>query len=108
MTIDEASQFFASLDTQAQIRLLAAFGFELTVRARGTYGVDGEDVTDPVTLRRVNEVLHRVVGHLSKLLGGDPARYPDDVIVRIMLDERDPRMHAELEAALQRAIKYAA
>jgi hypothetical protein len=101
MTLDEIVVAYAALPTDRQIRLLAEYASRLTVIARGTYVPGTEDIADPRRLRMLNEVQHRVTGHLCKLLAHDAGRYPDDVIVRTMIDGDD----AELLAAVEEAMK---
>jgi hypothetical protein len=101
MTLDEIVVAYAALPTDRQIRLLADYASRLTIIARGTYVRGAEDIADPRRLRMFNEVQHRVTGHLCKLLAHDARRYPDDVIVRNMIDGDDAELLAAFEAAMQ-------
>ncbi len=66
------------------------------------FGCDDEDaVADPCRLRRMNEIQHRVTGHLLHLLQSNPERYPDDVLMSIILDDSD----SELMWAFKQALK---
>ena len=69
-TFEGTDQFSLMSDTQ-QIRFLAHYAHELTVVSRGTYEVGTEDLADPRRLRHFNEVQHRVVGDIVKLLAKD-------------------------------------
>ena len=101
MTIEEAIAAYSHLTSDQQVRVIARYAHELTVIARGTYVPGTENIADPYRLRMLNEVQHRVTGHLRHLLENDPKRYPDDVIVRIIVADDDP----ELLAGLGRAIR---
>jgi hypothetical protein len=80
----DAKQRFRSLDAASQARVLARIAQMLTVEARESYEVGTDGVTDPVALRRSNEVMHRITSQISALLEGDEKRFPDDVILRII------------------------
>lgn len=62
--------------------------YELTLVARDSYEVGGDGLTNPQRVRRINEVQHRVGAYLVALTRDNPNRYPDDVIVRIILEHR--------------------
>lgn len=74
-----------SLDDQA--RLLALFLQAMTVYSREAYPEVSPDYSAQErfeSLREINEIQHRVSGHLAKLLLGDSARYPDQVLCQIV------------------------
>ena len=58
----------------------------MTILARNTYAVEEEGLTNPSRLRLINETLHRVTGALLALCKKDAKRYPDDILVRILLE----------------------
>ena len=101
MTTFEGTDQFSSMSDAQQIRFLAHYAHKLTVVSRGTYEVSTEDLADPRRLRHFNEVQHRVVGHIVKLLAKDTKGYPDDVLVKIMLNESEPPLLACFERALE-------
>lgn len=102
MTRDEAIAAYSSLPAIEQLRLLAEYAHDLTVIARGTYVPQSEDIADPRRLRLLNEVQHRVTGHMRHLISGNTKRYPDDVIVRIIIAEDDAELLCGFEAAVRR------
>jgi len=102
MTPDELVAAFSSLSATDQWRVLAEYAHGLTVIARGTYVPQTEDVADPRRLRMLNEVQHRVIGHLQKLISGSAERYSDDAIVRIIIGEDDAELLTLLETAVKR------
>jgi hypothetical protein len=89
MTVDEAISAFSSYSAEEKKEFLAQLSYELTVVARGCYEVGTEGLAEPQRLRRVNEVQHRVSAFLWALLRDDPRRYPDDVLLRIVLEQPD-------------------
>ena len=101
MTPDEAVAAYSELPPSAQLRVLAAYAHGLTVIARGTYIPETEDIADPRRLRLLNEVQHRVTGHMYHLISGDTKRDPDDAIVRIIIAEDDAELLSGFEAAIR-------
>src|ERR1043165_2878293 len=89
MTVDEAISTFSSYSAEEKKEFLAQLSYELTVVARGCYEVETEGLAEPQRLRRINEVQHRVSAFLWALLRDDPRRYPDDVLIRIILEQPD-------------------
>jgi hypothetical protein len=70
MTQDDALAQFSALSDIARIEILAGFGHEVTVIARGTYVAGTEEVADPPQLRRANELLHRVLACIGAIARG--------------------------------------
>ena len=87
MTVDEAIAAFSSYSAEEKREFLAQLMYELTVVARGCYEVGTERLTEPERMRRINEVQHRVGAFLWAMLRNDPKRYPDDILVRIVLEQ---------------------
>ncbi len=103
--IPDAIAAFSALETEGQARFLARFAHNLTVAARDAYVAGGYGLTDPARVRAINEVQHRVTGHLRMLLEDDPKRYPDDVLVRMFLEgNRDPYLDWQIFVAFDRAM----
>lgn len=103
MTVDEAIPVFLSYSAEEKREFIAQLSYELTVVARGCYEVETEDLTDPRRLRRINEVQHRVSAFLWAMLRDDPQRYPDDVLIRIVLEQPgDEILGRELRATFAR------
>ena len=50
----------------------------------------------------MNEIQHRVTGHMRSLIAGNSKRYPDDVIVPIIIADDDPELLKGFEAAVMR------
>ena len=94
---------FGSSGKEVQLRLLARFGHNLTVEARDTYVPQTDQVHTPSRLRAINEIQHRVLGHIYSLLINSEQRYPDEVIVKIMLEHDDHQLRAQTSRAFEEA-----
>ena len=88
-TIEEAVAAFASRTTAEQQELLAHLSHELTLLMRDTYEAGQDGLTDAPRARRINEIQHRVSAHLLKLMSDDKQRYPDDILMQIILNHPD-------------------
>jgi hypothetical protein len=100
-------QLFSSLSTNDQIRFLARFGWELTIAGRDTYVPQTEALRYPARLRAINEVQHRILAHIYALASSDSRRYPDDVLVAIVLDENgDRELNEQIRHAFDRAAEF--
>jgi hypothetical protein len=96
MTREDAIRKFSALSQDRQIAALASFGYEITLDARGTYVPGADGVEDPPQLRRLAEVLHRVLSHICHLAQGHKERYPDDVIISILWEAAPQHMQRAL------------
>jgi len=96
---------FATLSCEEQARTLARLAYELTIVAREAYEVGSLGVSSPAKLRVINEIQHRVTSFLTALLTHDPFRYPDDVLVKIVLEHpSDLMFQQQLATAFERAL----
>ncbi|HEY0080735.1 MAG TPA: hypothetical protein VGB73_19180 [Pyrinomonadaceae bacterium] len=89
MTADEAIPVFSSYSRSEKEEFLAQLMYELTLVARASYEAGGDGLTELQRVRRINEVQHRISAFLLALLRDEPQRYPDDVLVRIILEQPD-------------------
>jgi hypothetical protein len=105
MEYDEVTLRFQQLPSSKQVSVLAAFGFNLTIVARDTYVVGELGIHAPERLRAINEIQHRVLAHILALATEDDRRYPDDVLLSILLDHADEQLRARTLWALEDAIK---
>ena len=94
---------FSALRPDQQATVLAKFGHELTIAARDTYVVGAPGLTAPDRLRAINETQHRVLGHIDALLTNRRDRYPDDVIIGILLTHEDESLRAQAKMSLDRS-----
>ena len=105
MRVQEALPFYGRLSAALQAQLLVRFGYELTLRARETYVVGGDDLVDPILMRRCNELTHRVLDHSDALLAGRLERRPDEVTVRMLLEPGLGRIQEIAVGAFDAAVK---
>jgi hypothetical protein len=89
MTVDDAINVFVSYSSEDKKEFLAHLIYDLTVVARDSYAVEDDGLSNPQRVRIINEVQHRVSAFLWALLRNDPQRYPDDILVRIILEHPD-------------------
>lgn len=89
MTISSIEDIFVHESEQEKVEFLLELAHAMTIIARDSYEVDGEGLTDQQRLRRINEIQHRITGHLLALARPDTPRYPDDVLIRIIFDQAD-------------------
>src|SRR5690348_7573044 len=102
---EQAITFFSSLNTAEQVRFLAHFSFHLTIAARDTYTVQGAGLTDPERMRAINEIQHRVCGHIVALLDNHQERYPDSTLVNILLEHGSVKLRSDASWAFEQAIE---
>ena len=103
MNVHQAIARFCTYSPQEKIDLLVHFAHALTVLARDTYVVEGEGVTQPTRLRRLTEVQHRLLGGLIALMKQEAQRYPDEVLVRLLLEHPEDQ---DLQRQLQEAFHH--
>lgn len=74
------------LTGERRLRWLAQLAFALTVFSRDTYAVGESGLTDPVRMRRFNELAHRVASQLRNELDG-AVGLPDDAFLGMVSEE---------------------
>jgi hypothetical protein len=103
MTTDEAIAIFTSYSLAEKREFVAQLMYELTVVGRGTYEIGQDGLSVPQRLRHLNEVQHRLGAYLWALLRNDERRYPDDVLLRIVLEQpTDHELEQQLRATFAR------
>jgi hypothetical protein len=103
MTNEEAIAIFASYSLAEKEEFIAQFIYELTIVGRGTYVVGQDGLTEPQRLRLINEVQHRLSAYLLALLRHNERRFPDDVLLRIVLEwGNDHELEQQLRATFAR------
>lgn len=103
MTVDEAITVFSSYSLEEQKEFVAQLMYELTLIARDSYEAGEDGLAHPQRVRRVNEAQHRVSAFLWALLRGDQRRYPDEVLVRSLLEQpHDDVLRQQLNEAFAR------
>lgn len=105
MNIDRAIVTFCSFGSQEKAKFLLRLAHALTVLARDTYEVGKEGVTRPTRLGLIDELQLRITSFVLALLENDPKRYPDDVLVKIILDHpEDQGLQRQVEEEFDRLV----
>ncbi len=106
MTVEEAIEIFSNLTADEQKCFLAHLSHYLTVVARDAYEVGTENITNQSKMRWINEIQHQLSSHLLALLENDSERYPDDVLIRIIMEHsKDKAFEAEMIWVFERVAK---
>lgn len=100
MNIESEIRNFSGLSANEQARFMTHFMYELTLEARNFYARGGVQNIDPMKLRFINEIQHRVTRFIEQILIDDPARPSDDVTLRLLLA---PRTEKAIEGLMQAA-----
>lgn len=105
MKLTDATTAFSGLSLEEKTEFLALLAHELTIVARDTYEVGGDGLVGAARMRSLNEVQHRLTATLVALLRNDPARYPDDVLVQIIVEHPgDAQLQEQIADAFRRAL----
>lgn len=95
---------FRGLLPTAKIETLVRLAHELTILGRDTYEASSLELRYPHRLRCLNEIQHRITSHVLALLTADPGRYPDEVLVSILLEQDDSELRRQIAAAFARSL----
>jgi hypothetical protein len=105
MSVDEAIAVFSSYSLKEKEEFLAGLMHELTIVARDSYEVGEDSLSNPRRVRRINEIQHRVSSVLWAMLRNDPNLYPDELIVKIILEHpEDTSLEGQLNTAFARLV----
>ena len=99
---------FRNLPPASQVEALVRLAHELTIAGRDAYEPSALGLRDPYRLRCLNEVQHRVLGHVLALLADDPDRYPDEVLASLIIEQDDPEVRRQVAAAFARSLSQQA
>ena len=106
MNLQSEIRNFCELSPLDKARFLVRFMYEMTLEARGFYSASGVHDIDPIKLRFINEIQHRLTRFVEQILIDDPARSADDVLLRLLLAPRGEKAIEELlQAAYARTIQ---
>lgn len=100
MNIESEIRIFSGLSANEQARFMTRFMYELTLEARNFYAPGGVQNIEPLKLRFINEIQHRVTRFIEQILTDDSARPSDDVTLRLLLA---PRTEKAIEGLMQAA-----
>jgi hypothetical protein len=95
---------FRGLPSASQIETLVRLAHELTIVGRDAYEPGSLELRHPERMRSLNEIQHRVTSHVLALLAADASRYPDDLLVSIILGQDDPELRRQVAAAFARSL----
>lgn len=84
MNIQSEIDFFSDLALMDKARFVMRLIFEVAEEAK----VGDGDAKDAVQLRFANEINQRLARFAYQILGEDPARPQDDVVIRMLLGAR--------------------
>ena len=102
-------QAFISRSCAEKVSLLLRLAHALTIIARDTYDRESDGLTNPVRTRTINEVQHRVLSFLIALRENNINRYPDDVLVGIIVDHpEDIELQRQLHEVFSRIMSQVA
>jgi len=87
MNIQSEIEFFSDLGLVDKARFVTRLIIEIAEEAKAGAGDGGETSR----LKFVNEMNQRLARFTYQLLGEDPARPPDDVVIRMLLSTRTDR-----------------
>jgi hypothetical protein len=106
MNIDSEIRNFADLSSNDKARFLARFMYELTLEARNYYSPNTTQDIDANKLRFLNEIQHRLTRFIEQILIDDPARQPDEAMLRLLLATRSEKsIEAMVHGAYTRTIQ---
>jgi hypothetical protein len=100
MNIESEIRNFSDLSSIDKARFLSRFMYELTLDGRNFYSPNNTQGIDAIKLRFINEVQHRVTRFIEQILIDDPARSPDDVMLKLLLA---PRAEKTIESLVHTA-----
>ncbi|GGA57141.1 hypothetical protein GCM10011507_05590 [Edaphobacter acidisoli] len=87
MTKLELLQIYANLDSWAKARFLAVLSHQLTIRMRESYDESIASDQRIKLLMGANELQHHLSSELRHHLEEDTNRYPDEVLMNILLEK---------------------
>ncbi|HEX8735637.1 MAG TPA: hypothetical protein VF721_09965 [Pyrinomonadaceae bacterium] len=105
MKVEEALNFFSNLSNQERVEFLVRLGHELTIEARDSYEIGTENISNQSKIRRINEIQHRIFLEILALVKRNEKSYPDDVLMRMILEHREDK---SFEAGIAQAFKRVA
>jgi hypothetical protein len=95
---------YTELSPHEKLHCLLCFAHELTILARENYDSSSQGVSQPQRLRTLNEMQHRLLATGIALYEDDPKRYPDEVLLEMLLEHpEDPAFEVQVRQAFDRA-----
>ncbi len=86
MDVNEAVSLYCSKSEAEQVKFLSRLSHQITIFARDTYEFESDSLSDPIKLRSINEMMHRILGQQFDLLLSNTSRYPDGTFIEILFE----------------------
>ena len=94
------------MSMQEEVRFLSRLGHELTILARGAYECQAQVVNDPLALRHLNEIHHRIYGQLiGHSIGGKGNFDPESLASWLTAEGKDSEFRASCIWAFEQAFR---
>lgn len=97
---------YLTLSDHDRIEVLIQFAHELTILARDTYDEGSPQVLHAQRFRAINEIQHRILSHTRALWHRDSARYPEEVLTQMILEQDDPILKHQIQHLFSRIITH--
>lgn len=95
MTCEEILLVYADFSVDEKKYFLSSLAFQLTILARDAYVDDAKNPTNPRLLSTINEIQHKILGHVLHLFKENSKHYPDEVLFKTLFQTAD--CHGYLE-----------
>jgi hypothetical protein len=107
LTQIECEALLEAMSPNEEARFLAHLGHWLTVVARGAYEFQAPGVKDPIALRELNEIHHRIYAQIRTLLvRGERNIDSESMASWLTAEERSPELRAGCIWAFEQALEY--
>jgi hypothetical protein len=107
LTQIECETHLEAMSPTKEARFLAYFGHCLTVVGRGAYEFQAPGVKDPIALRELNEIHHRIYAQIRTLLvRGERNIDSESMASWLTAEDRNPELHAGCIWAFEQALEH--
>lgn len=90
LTQSECELALARMKPNEEAYFLAQLGHWLTILARGTYEFQAPSVRDPITLRQINEIQHRIFAQIANLTSQGQRTFDPETMASWLTAEEKP------------------
>jgi hypothetical protein len=102
----QCEAILSEMSLEQELRFLSCLGHELTVLARGAYEFQAPGVKDPIALRNLNEIHHRIYGQLRSILTKGKRDFDAESLASwLAAEEKDAEFQAGCIWAFDQALK---
>lgn len=102
----ECESILSAMSPQEEVRFLSCLGHELTILARCEYEFQAQGVKNPLALRQLNEIHHRIYGQLLGHSFGRKANFdPESLASWLTAEGKDTEFRARCIWAFEQALK---